>query len=110
MVCSWSDMFSCNGSCLSTLYPNVYQTSAKIKILDDKNGGMDLSEMTSMFSGSQVNLYNEMEVLRSHRLLERVVTDLDLTTSYYFMANVMTPEIWGDKPFNIVSSPKTSTD
>jgi tyrosine-protein kinase Etk/Wzc len=82
--------------------PKVYDTSAKIKILDDKKGGMDLSEMTSMFSGSQVNLYNEIEVLRSHRLLERVVTDLDLTTSYYFMANVMTPEIWGDKPFNII--------
>ena len=68
----------------------MYQTSAKIKILDEKKGmGMDLSDITSMFSGSKVNLDNEMEVLRSHRLLERVVTDLNLTTSFYGIGNVI---------------------
>ena len=82
--------------------PNVYETSAKIKILDDKKGGMDLSEITSMFSGSSVNLDNEMEVLRSHRLLERVATDLNLTTSYYALGNIVNSELWGSKPFNII--------
>ena len=82
--------------------PNVYQTSAKVKILDDKKGGMGLSEITSMFSGSSVNLDNEMEVLRSHRLLERVVTDLNLTTSYYALGNIVTTELWGSKPFTII--------
>lgn len=82
--------------------PNVYETSAKIKILDEKKGGMDLSEITSMFSGSKVNLDNEMEVLRSHRLLERVVTDLNLTTSYYVLGNIISSELWGDKPFNLI--------
>lgn len=83
--------------------PEVYQTSAKIKILDDKKRfGMDLSDITSMFSGSKVNLDNEMEVLRSHRLLRRVVNKLNLTTSCYYVANIKTPEIWGDKPFKII--------
>ena len=49
---------------------DIYQTTAKIKILDNSKGGMKLpSDVAALFSNSKVNLDNEIEVLKSHRLL-----------------------------------------
>jgi uncharacterized protein involved in exopolysaccharide biosynthesis len=53
--------------------PNVYQTTAKIKVLDNSKGAMKLpSDITSLFSNSKVNIDNEIEVIKSHRLMELV--------------------------------------
>ena len=58
--------------------PVIFQTTAKIKILDNSKGGMKLpSDITSLFSNSKVNIDNEIEVIKSHRLLERVALDLN---------------------------------
>jgi len=41
---------------------DIYQTSAKIKILDNSQGGMKLpSDITSLFSNKKVNLDNELK-------------------------------------------------
>lgn len=95
--------------CLFTAYSylrystNIYQTTAKIKILDNSKGGMRLpSDVTALFSNSKVNLDNEIEVIKSHRLLERVATAIDLNTSYYIEGNVKSSEIWDDRPFKII--------
>ena len=79
----------------------VYQTSAKIKILDDSKGGSPLPELSMMFPTNRVNLDNEMEILKSHRLIERVVADLDLNTAYYIVGNVIEIELWEKVPFKI---------
>jgi tyrosine-protein kinase Etk/Wzc len=79
----------------------VYQTSAKIKILDDSKGGSPLPELSMMFPTNRVNLDNEMEILKSHRLIERVVAELDLNTAYYIVANVIKIELWDEVPFEV---------
>lgn len=83
--------------------PVIYQTTAKIKILDNSKGGMKLpSDMTSLFSNSKVNIDNEIEVIKSHRLLERVALDLNLGTTYYSEGNVISSELWKNKPFKVI--------
>lgn len=82
---------------------NIYQTTAKIKILDNSKGGMKLpSDVAALFSNSKVNLDNEIEVLKSHRLLELVAKNLELETSYYSVGNIKTSELWKDRPFKVI--------
>lgn len=82
---------------------DIYQTTAKIKILDNSKGGIKLpSDVAALFSNSKVNLDNEMEVLKSHRLLELVAKNLNLCTSYYSVGNIKTAELWKNKPFKVI--------
>lgn len=81
---------------------NVYQTNVKIKILDNSKGGSAMPEITKLFGNSGVNLDNEMEVLKSHRLMERIALDLNLTTSYYSVGNIASQELWKEAPFEII--------
>ncbi len=82
---------------------DIYQTTAKIKILDNTKGGMKLpSDVAALFSNSKVNLDNEIEVLKSHRLLELVAKNLNLETSYYTVGNIKTTELWKDRPFKVI--------
>lgn len=82
---------------------DVYLTTAKIKIIDNTRGGMKLpSDVATLFSNSKVNLDNEIDVLKSHRLLELVANKLNLETTYYSVGKIKTPEIWKNKPFNVV--------
>lgn len=71
---------------------NIYSTSAKIQILN-KNKGIELPSSAFIFNRSTINLENEIEVLKSMRISERVVRNLDLTMSYYEEGNVRTSEI-----------------
>jgi len=83
--------------------PVIFQTTAKIKILDNSKGGMKLpSDVTALFSNSKVNIDNEIEVLKSHRLLSRVALALDLTTSYYSEGKIKSSELWKNKPFKVI--------
>ena len=82
---------------------DIYQTTAKIKILDNSKGGMKLpSDVAALFSNSKVNLDNEIEVIKSHRLLKLVAKNLNLGTSYYSVGNIKTSEIWKNKPFSVI--------
>jgi tyrosine-protein kinase Etk/Wzc len=73
--------------------PNTFQTSAKVKVLDDsKKQGINLE--AALFRMQKVNLENEIEIIKSYRLMEPVVKDLNLTTSYFRTGNVVTKEIW----------------
>ena len=58
----------------------IYDTSAKIKILDRAASTFDLPSTTDLFSSPKINLENEMEVLKSYSILEQVVRRQNLTT------------------------------
>lgn len=81
----------------------VYNTEGSIKILKDRESGMDLSGLEgggSLFNLREVNLENEMEILKSRRLLDSVVHHLELTSTLYKVGNIKKNEIWGkEKPF-----------
>ncbi len=84
---------------------NVYQTDAEIKILKEKENGIDLSGLdgaASLFSNRDVNLENEIEVLKSRRLLDSVVHSLKLNTTYLKEEEINTVEVWDAQiPFEV---------
>lgn len=75
--------------------PTAYQSSGKIKILDESSKGMELpGDITSLFGNSKVNLENEIEIIKSHNLLEKVVVDLGLNIRYFEEGNIKSGEFW----------------
>ncbi|MEZ4801910.1 MAG: polysaccharide biosynthesis tyrosine autokinase [Gelidibacter sp.] len=79
--------------------PRVYMSSAKIQILN-KQKGLELPSSSFIFNRSNINLENEIEILKSYRIVEQVVNNLNLTMEFYEEGNVRTTEI--DRfPFNI---------
>lgn len=81
--------------------PVTYKTIGKIKILDDSSKAMELpGDFTSLFESSKVNLENEIEVIKSHRLLEKVTKSLDLNVSYIEKGKIKDKEIW-QPPFKV---------
>ncbi|SMC62829.1 GumC family protein [Cellulophaga tyrosinoxydans] len=81
--------------------PVNYQTVAKIKITDDKQETDIASEAAAIFTGgTNVNLDNEIEVIRSYRLIEQVVKELHLDVSYYDLGTIKTTQIW-EVPFDL---------
>ena len=78
-----------------------YESVAKIKILDDSNK-LDVSEdaMALLGKAPKVNLENEIEILKSYRLLSQVVAELDLNVRYYQKKKIKAAEVW-DPPFRV---------
>jgi capsular exopolysaccharide synthesis family protein len=72
--------------------PKVYNSTAKIKILN-KTKGLELPSAAFVFNRSNINLENEIQILKSHRIMEQVVHRLDLTRHFYVEGNVLTTEV-----------------
>ncbi|MDD2674361.1 MAG: polysaccharide biosynthesis tyrosine autokinase [Flavobacterium sp.] len=74
----------------------VYAIESKIKILEESNKGLKLpSELLGMMaSRSGINLENELETMKSRRLIGPVVSQLNLTTSYYTVGKFKNTELW----------------
>ncbi|WP_338732849.1 GumC family protein [Mangrovimonas cancribranchiae] len=72
--------------------PNVYQTQAKVKILDESEG-LELPTTGFIFNRSNINLENEIEIMTSYLILEKVVKDLGLNTAFYEEGNIKTSQL-----------------
>lgn len=57
----------------------IYTTSASVALETRQEQVVDIESVVSGISGDQVAINTEVEVLRSRRLIGKVVTDLDLT-------------------------------
>lgn len=62
--------------------PYTYSSATKVKVLDEKDG-LEVPTEAFIFKRSQINLENESEVMTSYQILEQVVRELNLTTTYY---------------------------
>ncbi len=82
--------------------PKVYSSTAKIKMLN-KTKGLELPSAAFVFNRSNINLENEIEILKSSRIIDQVVKNLDLTMRFYEEGNVLTTEI-GQLPFSVVKT------
>ena len=71
--------------------PKIYQTSAKIKILDEGKG-LELPSSAFVFKRSNINLENEIEILTSYRILEQVASGLHLTSSFFEEGDIKTTQ------------------
>ena len=90
-----------------------YVVSSTMLIKDEKGGqGLSnadaLSDLTTFKSTRSVD--NEMEVLRSASIMERVAKELDLFTSYYVEGKVIDREIYGQSvPIKVLRNAMDST-
>ncbi|TPE39988.1 GumC family protein [Pontibacter mangrovi] len=86
----------------------AYQISSTLLIKDDKKGP-DLSG-NAVFSDLDLfkttkNIDNEIQVLKSKSLMQRVLSELSLYTSYYVEGNVKTSEVYGRSlPLRVIVS------
>jgi len=81
---------------------SIYKTATQIKILKDE-GGLDLTGLQGsapLFDWSRINLQNEIEVIKSRRMAQKVINNLDLEISYFSSGNIKISEIWENEvPF-----------
>ena len=72
---------------------NIYSTSAKIKILDKKEASLELPSASDLFNNSKINLENEIELLSSYTILNKVVQKKNLNANFYGVGDIMTSRI-----------------
>ncbi|MFD2570782.1 GumC family protein [Spirosoma soli] len=83
--------------------PPVYKVQASLLIKDEKKGISDQSLMKELdiFTTSKV-VENEMEILKSYTLMDRVVNNLGLDVRYYHPTNTFKQEIYNDSPIRLI--------
>lgn len=79
-----------------------YEATAKILIKDTQGGG-DFSELAALGDidvlGSSFNtVENEIEVLKSNKLINEVVDQLDLNITYSAVGNIKSSQIYNESP------------
>jgi len=80
-----------------------YSVSTTLLIRDDNNtqlGAENLLEGLELFSGKK-NLKNEIVILSSYSLCEKVIEELNLGISYYQHGFLQTNELFGNSPFKV---------
>ncbi len=86
-----------------------YEISSKLLIKDDKKGG-NVPDMAAfadlgLFQSGQ-NIANEIEVLKSKGLMQRVLSDLSLHVSYFSEGTVKITELYGKQlPLRLTVGP-----
>ena len=86
---------------------SIYETTAKIKILDKKDSALEMPTAQDLFSSSKINLENEKELIISYPILKKVVEKLNLNLSVFIQADIKTKIITQDiYPFVIKSKIK----
>lgn len=81
----------------------IYKVSATLLIKDEKKGSSssnDILKELDMFSGSKI-VENEVEVLKSKVLAEKVIDDLNLTVSYYKEGWMRDAELFKKSPISL---------
>ena len=82
--------------------PPVYQNSAKIKILDNSNSPFKLStEGVFLVGKNKAKLGNDLQIIKSDRILKTVARELNLTTAYYLPGRILNSEQWKICPLKI---------
>ena len=81
-----------------------YSVSATLLIRDDSNtqlGAENLLEGLEIFSGKK-NLKNEIVILNSYSITEKVIRELGLGLSYFQHGFFQTNELFEDAPFKVI--------
>lgn len=84
---------------------DVYETSAKIQVLDSSSSSFKMpNDGVSIFGTNKVNLENQIENIKSSRIIGNVVDSLNLTTEVYSVGRVKSYELWNNLPFDVIWS------
>ena len=81
----------------------IYRVQSSLLIQNERsNSGAGDAKLDELFlSQSNVNLNNEVEILKSRPLIQRVAYDLGLQTIYYNKGNVRSTLFYEDLPFHL---------
>lgn len=81
----------------------IYESAGTLIIQDESNnssGGND--KLDNIFSsGTKKNIQNEIEYIKSKKLMMRVVKALNLNFTYFSIGNIKELNIYGSNPFKI---------
>ncbi len=78
----------------------IYATTTKIQMLDESKG-IELNTSAYLFNRSNINLENEVELLKSYPIIESVVVKNNLNITFFNKGNVQTFELL-KLPFNFI--------
>ena len=78
-----------------------YQVAGTVLIKDQKSRLDPTSIMTGHYYGNYENLDNELAILKSYSLCERVVKKMQLEVSYYDNSSFRATELYKNAPFEI---------
>jgi capsular exopolysaccharide synthesis family protein len=73
--------------------PNIYSTTAKIEVLSKETVSLDLPSASDLLSNNKINLENEIELLSSYPILNKAIQNLNLSTSFYSVGNIITTRL-----------------
>src|SRR5690606_20114334 len=81
----------------------VYKASALVMLKDDYRGGAanELTILSDLSSTVKDNVENEMHVLNSRTLSEKVVKKLNLNTTYFSEGRIKTSDLYKNCPIVI---------
>jgi len=83
--------------------PEIYQSSTIIKVLDNNRSGFKLpTDNISFFASNKINLENEIEVIKSSILIEKVVDALSLDNVYYKKGQFKLTNLGNESPFQLI--------
>ena len=89
------------GFVINRYKPNVYQTSGTVLVKDAQSGYDATDIMTNgSFRGFQ-NVDNEMAILKSYTLTDRVVRKMDIEVTYMEKGRIATVELYKNSPFTV---------
>ena len=72
---------------------NIYNTTAKIEVLSKKTASLELPSASDLLNNDKINLENEIELLSSYPILNKVIQKLNLSTSFYAVGDIMTSRL-----------------
>lgn len=87
------------GFLINRYKPTIYQTKGTILVKEDRSNFDPASIMTGLNYGYMQNIENEMELIRSYSLTERVVKKMNYEVSYYEKGRIATSEMYKTSPF-----------
>lgn len=88
--------------------PNSYNTTAKIKILTEKEATDLALDLDKILGKGNVNLENERAVINSFRLNKQVVEQLNLQVSYFQSGRINESAVF-NAPFIVTYAPEMDT-
>ena len=80
---------------------NVYQTAGTVLIKEDRSSFDATSIMTNMSFGNYQNVDNEIAILKSYSLTDRVVRKMDLEVTYMEKGRIAASEMYKTAPFTV---------
>jgi capsular exopolysaccharide synthesis family protein len=79
----------------------VYQTSGTVLIKEGRGGYDPTSIMTSSSFGNYQNIDNEIAILKSYSLTDRVVKKMGIEVSYFEKGRLSSTEMYKTSPFQV---------